>query len=644
MKIKRIYANNCFKFYGNHVLDAIFGDVTEVCGINESGKSTIKKIIQWILNCRDENGKEITGIRPHDKNGNDVNTEDCTAFIELEIDGTVKQLRKVYRQNVNKKGEVTGNVTECYINDILKKAGDYKEFLEENFENLSYCINAMTLLSKNASDQREILNNVFSTHTDSDICDMDSSFEELKPMFEDGSVKDLKDRCNRVLNGSKGKNATKGLKQQAAEYQSRIDELNLQKVNIDVAELELHRSGLKKELDEVIERQKDSSSTVKEHDGFLDEIMKLKFEISEIQNYANDELQKQKRELMNQKSKVELERFEIANGIENCKTELLKCREEIEKQNSERERLAGQWKSVKEECFDESTTICPTCHRELPGEEIQKLKDNFASEKSARLSNIEKSGSEIKKEIERLQGRIDNTKNMISSNEDSLVETDRKLKGIELEIFQLPSVADISSDEKYKELSAQISKLEDSLKNVSVSEINSELKERELDIRQELSSVEIKISKAEGDVLIDERIEELTKEWRDCEQKIADQERIKELLKDFERRKNEILTDDVNKYLDFCKVKMFRPLVNGEIEECCDFIKDGESYSRNLNHGARMLTEMDICMAFQKKLGISIPIIIDDAESVDNWRIPKVESQLILLKHTQGKELVIKEV
>lgn len=644
MKIKRIYANNCFKFYGNHVLDAIFGDVTEVCGINEAGKSTIKKIIQWILNCRDENGKEITGIRPHDKNGNDVNSEDCTAFIELEIGGIVKQLKKVYRQNVNKKGEVTGNVTECYINDILKKSGDYKEFLEENFENLSYCINAMTLLSKNASDQREILNGVFSTHTDSDICDMDSSFEELIPMFEDGSVKELKDRCNRVLNGSKGKNATKGLKQQAAEYQSRIDELNLQKVNIDVAELELHRSGLKKELDEVIERQKDSSSTVKERDGFLDEIMKLKFEISEIQNSANDELQKQKRELMNQKSKAELERFEIANGIENCKTELLKFREEIEKKNSERESLATKWKSVKEECFDESTTICPTCHRELPGEEIQKLKDNFASEKSARLSNIEKSGSEIKKEIERLQGRIDNTKNMISSNEGSLVEVDRKLKEIESEIFQLPSVADISSDEKYKELSARISKLEDSLKNVSVSEINSELKEKELDIRQELSSVEIKISKAECDVLIDERIEELTKEWRDCEQKIADQERIKELLKDFERRKNEILTDDVNKYLDFCKVKMFRPLVNGEIEECCDFIKDGESYSRNLNHGARMLTEMDICMAFQKKLGISIPIIIDDAESVDNWRIPKVESQLILLKHTQDKELVIKEV
>ena len=626
------------------MLDATFGDVTEVCGINEAGKSTIKKIIQWILNCRDENGKEITGIRPHDKNGNDVNSEDCTAFIELEIDGTVKQLKKVYRQNVNKKGEVTGNVTECYINDILKKAGDYKEFLEENFENLSYCINAMTLLSKNASDQREILNNVFSTHTDSDICDMGSSFEELRPMFEDGSVKELKDRCNRVLNGSKGKNATKGLKQQAAEYQSRIDELNLQKVNIDVAELELHRSGLKKELDEVIEKQKDSSSTVKERDGILDEIMKLKFEISEIQNSANDELQKQKRELINQKSKAEIERFEIANGIGNCKSELLKYREEIEKKNSERERLAGQWKSVKEEDFDESTTICPTCHRELPDEEIQNLRYAFTAEKLARLSNIEKSGSEIKKEIECLQERIDCTKNMISSNEDSLVETERKLKGIELEIFQLPSVADISSDEKYKELSARISKLGDSLKNVSVSEINSELKERELDIRQELSSIEIKISKAEGDVLIDERIEELTKEWRDCEQKIADQERIKELLKDFERRKNEILTDDVNKYLDFCKVKMFRPLVNGKIEECCDFIKDGESYSRNLNHGARMITEMDICMAFQKKLGISIPIIIDDAESVDNWRIPKVDSQLILLKHTQDKELVIKDV
>ena len=31
-------------------------------------------------------------------------------------------------------------------------------------------------------------------------------------------------------------------------------------------------------------------------------------------------------------------------------------------------------------------------------------------------------------------------------------------------------------------------------------------------------------------------------------------------------------------------------------------------------------------------------------ESVDDWRIPQIDNQLILLKHTQDKELVIEAV
>ena len=116
------------------------------------------------------------------------------------------------------------------------------------------------------------------------------------------------------------------------------------------------------------------------------------------------------------------------------------------------------------------------------------------------------------------------------------------------------------------------------------------------------------------------------------------------MLKEFTRKKNELLQADVNKYLNFATVKLFRPLLNGDTEECCDFVYNGEAYARNLNHGARMLTEVDICRAFQKVASVNFPIIIDDTESVDDWRIPQIDNQLILLKHTQDKELVIEEV
>lgn len=130
-------------------------------------------------------------------------------------------------------------------------------------------------------------------------------------------------------------------------------------------------------------------------------------------------------------------------------------------------------------------------------------------------------------------------------------------------------------------------------------------------------------------------------ERRNIAQKITDVERQLYLLKQFSLRKNELLQNEVNEYLDFCSVKMFRPLINGDIEECCEFTYRGEMYSRNLNHGCRILTEIDICRAFQKRCNYSFPIIIDDAESVDGWRIPNIENQVLILRRSDSELKVL---
>lgn len=75
-----------------------------------------------------------------------------------------------------------------------------------------------------------------------------------------------------------------------------------------------------------------------------------------------------------------------------------------------------------------------------------------------------------------------------------------------------------------------------------------------------------------------------------------------------------------------------------------DIVTNDDDYARNLNHGARMLVEVDVCRAFQKVASVNFPIIIDDTESVDDWRIPQIDNQLIMLKHTQDKELVIENM
>ena len=86
MRIVHIFAQNFCKFYGKNTLDTDFSMKTVLSGQNEVGKSTVKRIILDVLNCHDENDREITGIRPHDENGVEIDDVDIVRAVTFEID------------------------------------------------------------------------------------------------------------------------------------------------------------------------------------------------------------------------------------------------------------------------------------------------------------------------------------------------------------------------------------------------------------------------------------------------------------------------------------------------------------------------------------------------------------------------------
>ena len=123
--------------------------------------------------------------------------------------------------------------------------------------------------------------------------------------------------------------------------------------------------------------------------------------------------------------------------------------------------------------------------------------------------------------------------------------------------------------------------------------------------------------------------------------KIGDATAQLELVKRFENLKATILESDVNKNFEYVQFRMFEKQVNGDLKDICSPVVKGESYDRNMNHGAKILTEIDICRAFQKKYDVCLPIIVDDFESLDTWRVPDIENQLILIMRTNDKELTV---
>lgn len=649
MKITHIFAQNFCKFYGKNTLDTDFSMKTVLSGQNEVGKSTVKRIILDVLNCHDENDREITGIRPHDESGAEIDDVDIVRAVTFEISGKAKTLKKVTRQKRNKKGEITGSVTDYSINDVPYKMADYNQYINDNMAELGvlpFCLNAMTLLNKSQAEQRLALASYFGTRTDEEICDMFPQFAELKPMFDDGDVDQLKKVCRGKLNGTGGRNGSKGLVKERDEISTRIDTIHSTNEYTDLAELELQKKTYEPQLKEIEDKLSDYNKILKDKQKATEDIMNLKFELSDMERKANADNQKKRMELQAQLDDFNASihkgesmiRAKKAN-IENSEREVRFCTENLEK-------VRADWKKTKELAFDESSINCPMCGQKLPEDKIESMRADFDERKAKNLKELEDKGNALLSDSKELKQAIEDRKKEIADLEAELKELTERHDIVAKELGKVPTDIDMTGNNEYQALKAKIEEKEKALADENdTSELIRKLKNERNELLRQVSSVDTKIELGvANNKRIDDSIADLEDKRKDLNQEIADWERKLDLLKEFTRKKNELLQADVNKYLDFATAKLFRPLLNGDTEECCDFVYNGEAYARNLNHGARMLTEVDICRAFQKVANVDFPIIIDDTESVDDWRIPQIDNQLIMLKHTQDKELVIEAV
>lgn len=649
MKITHVFAQNFCKFYGKNTLDTDFSMKTVLSGQNEVGKSTVKRIILDVLNCHDENDREITGIRPHDENGVEIDDVDIVRAVTFEIDGKRKTLKKVARQKRNKKGEITGSVTDYSINDVPYKMADYNQYINDNMAELGvlpFCLNAMTLLNKSQAEQRLALASYFGTRTDEEICDMFPQFAELKPMFDDGDVDQLKKVCRGKLNGTGGRNGSKGLVKERDEISTRIDTIHSTNEYTDLAELELQKKTYEPQLKEIEDKLSDYNKILEDKQKATEDIMNLKFELSDMERKANADNQKKRMELQLQIDgyNVSIQKTESMikaekTSIESTERKIGFCAENLEK-------VRADWKKTKELVFDESSVNCPMCGQKLPEDKIESMRAEFDERKAKNLKELEDRGNALSNDSKEIADLEKELKQAVEDKRTELKELTEKRDTVTKELEKVPTDIDMTDNSEYQALKAKIEEKEKALADENdTSELIRKLKNERNELLRQVSSVDTKIELGvENNKRIDDSIADLEDKRKDLNQEIADWERKLDLLKEFTRKKNELLQADVNKYLNFATAKLLRPLLNGDTEECCDFVYNGEAYARNLNHGARMLTEVDICRAFQKVAKVNFPIIIDDTESVDDWRIPQIDNQLIMLKHTQDKELVIENM
>lgn len=159
-------------------------------------------------------------------------------------------------------------------------------------------------------------------------------------------------------------------------------------------------------------------------------------------------------------------------------------------------------------------------------------------------------------------------------------------------------------------------------------------------LKEELLIVEKQIASADNSAK-EERIEELQQEMRNIADKVSEQEKMLYLLEEFTKAKMTVVSKIVNEKFGIVNWKLFDKQVNGAIVECCECTIDGIGINKDLNNGHRIVAGLDIINTLSKLYDVTAPIFIDNAEAVNDFNIPKMDAQMILLSVSDDKELKV---
>jgi DNA repair exonuclease SbcCD ATPase subunit len=669
--LKSLHIEN---FKGIKSLEVNFSNKTSIKGQNAAGKTTIFDAFTWLLFNKNSVGEEKFNTRPLDKDGNRIDNVEIKVVGVLDVEGKEVMLSKVQKQNwVKKRGTNTvtlqGNPNSYEIDGYPKSEVDFKAYVSELSQSedmFKLLTNPQYFSSLKWKDQRDILMKLVSETSDVELAKTDGKYAPLINELEKApSTDDIRAKFSKAL--------TEWKKNQA-EIPVRIDEAEKSKVDVDVAEQELLKTDLERQIKEIELQMKSSSKVI---DDLEQQKFELQFEVNDCKRKANESLIKERRSLDDRKDEATIKFNDLHKQITKLESEIVEKKKRIPTLESEKTELGKQYMSEKEKAFDEtpylfdeskwkfdeSTTVCSLCGQRLPEDKIEQLKtdfeekkakakedtaerlktirESFNNQKVAELNRIASLGTDKKSEIEIMKSDIEDAEKKLPELREQETEQMKIKNECIKKLSELPEEADLSTNEDYKSLMKKDTDLQSQIDSARANSIDtSELESKKLELEAALEDAKTIIAQAAKNVEVDERIAELQAEKKEIGQKVADQEQMLYLLEEFIRFKLNKVSESINSHFKTVNFKLFEMQLNGGMKDCCECTVNGVPYS-TLNSGHRIVAGLDIIHSLSELYGVSVPIFVDNAESLNEFNVPDMDAQLILLSVSEDKQLKV---
>lgn len=618
------------------------GADADIYGDNATGKSTVADSYFWLLFGKDSAGRSDFDILPMDADGKVVDGLEASVTGKFAgDDGKEFMLRRAYHQVFTRKnGEAErkfkGNTTEFFINDVPKPQKDYQAFIAGICDEQTFAMLTdpdMFPGKMSWSDRRDMLIRFFAP--DIDDRDIINAHAELKPLGGYIGYKSV-DEYVEITKAQRRK-----INDELRDIPGRIDEAEKAKpvdlpLPSDGADIvRLGRQKLKLETDLNNLRSGASAAELQKN------IAELKAQITQASEQytrrasaGNAGLEASAAQLRAQVSEAERIRGQLSASV-SAKAETVKHI------TAEMDRLREECKQAAALEFDPAGNACPTCGQEYPEEKRQQIRDDFNEHKAERLGRLESEGKRHAAEVKSLREAVAADQAKLQTEEANLSELRTQLDNV---MKQYVSPAPFEDSGEYKDLQAKLSAAENELKVVRTVADKREgaLQVQLSDILSELDTVKKRALNKDAVARQDERIAELKQQERELSQTLATYDKGLLLAEQFTQQKARDIEDKVNGAFQTVRWKLFDTQVNGGVKPCCEATVSGIPYGKDLNNAARINAGLDIIDALSGQVGLSVPIWIDNAESVTRYL--QVNAQVIRLRVSDADRKLRTEV
>lgn len=640
-----------------------FGDKTRISGANATGKTTIFDAFTWLLFNQDSLGSADFDIRPLNKDGTMVDDVEISVEASLLIDGEERAIKKTQKQKwVKRRNEFQGNENKYEIDGVpIDTQKEYKDFVAGIVDEEVFILvtnpSAFNLLPW--KKQREILLKFVDNFSDVQIAEaFADKYSRLIPELKNFGTEAILKKYNKIKSE---------LNKQMVEIPARIDEASKRLVIADVGALEVEKAAKKVALQKVEDEISGGAGKLEEINKKREEILNLKFHISEIQNEENQKLFDKSKIVRDNLNARDRELSNVKREIGSLSDVIKTVHNKYEAQEREKDRLLVEWRSEKAKTFPEfvpldplpeRATICPTCGRELAEDVKKKIlgdyessvelhqnkysedKAKFEETRAKKLEQIEKDGKEVASSRDKLKANEAELHKKMDELNIQLADAQKKYDIAKAELGKFPTKADISENAEYKATNEKISALEKEIEEMSAESTGkTELEAKKAVLKDEIAEIAGKIVAADNSK-VKERIAELEAEQKEVGQKIAEQEQMIDLVEDFIRAKMNMISEKINEMFKIVSFKLFDVQINGGIKETCECTVNGVPLS-SLNNGHRIVAGLDIIHSLSNLYEVSCPIFVDNAESINDFNVPKMDAQMVYLMVTDDRELKV---